>query len=284
MTALEVLATGPLTTVQDKGRDGHAGWGVGASGAADRRALRLANRLVANPEDAAALEVTLGGLAVRPDSDVVVALTGARCPATVAGRSVSTNEVLVVHAGEELRLGTAKVGLRTYLAVRGGVDVPAVLGSRATDVLAHLGPRRRDRRRGTAVGPPPAHFPVVDVAPVRDPDAGDVVLRVRLGPRDDWFTAAGVRTLLETPWTVTPESNRVGMRSTAPARAGRRPRAAERGCRAGALRCRRRGFPTLFLADHPVTGGYPSSPVVLDADGRRRGPGAPGAARRSSRT
>jgi biotin-dependent carboxylase-like uncharacterized protein len=267
VTTLEVLATGPLTTIQDRGRDGYAGWGVGVSGAADRRALRLANRLVANPEHAAGLEVTLGGLVLRPDADVVLALTGAPCPATVGGRPVTTNEVLVVPAGEELRLGTARVGLRTYVAVRGGLEVTPVLGSRSTDVLAHLGPDVVTAGAMLPVGPPPAEFPAVDAAPVRDPETGDITLRVSLGPRDDWFTEAAQRTLLESPWTVTPESNRVGMRldGTPLERAVDRELPSE-GVVRGALQVPPSGLPTLFLADHPVTGGYPVIAVVLDGD------------------
>lgn len=138
--ALEVLATGPLATVQDLGRLGYARWGVGGSGAADRAALRLANRLVGNPEGAAALEVTFGGLALRPDADVVLSLSGAPADAAVDGRPVGHHCLLTVRAGQVLRLGIPRTGLRTYVAVRGGVAVDPVLGSRSTDVLSGLGP------------------------------------------------------------------------------------------------------------------------------------------------
>ena len=269
--ALEVLATGPLATVQDLGRPGHAAWGVGASGAADRGSLRLGNRLVGNPEGAAAVEVTFGGLAVRAVGDVVVALTGAPCPARVKGdggsRGVGPNAVLTLSGGEVLTLGPPGAGLRTYLAVRGGVDVAPVLGSRATDVLSGLGPAVLCVPTRLTVGAPPAHFPSVDIAPVAHPSGDDVTLRVVLGPRQDWFTPAALDALLSQDWTVTPDSNRVGMRLSGPelTRAVHAELPSE-GVVRGSLQVPPTGAPTLFLADHPVTGGYPVIAVVLDAD------------------
>ncbi|MER7083647.1 biotin-dependent carboxyltransferase family protein, partial [Saccharopolyspora kobensis] len=140
MSCLQVLATGPLATVQDLGRPGLAGIGVGSSGAADSGAFRLANRLVGNDEGAAAIEVTFGGLEVRATRDLTAAVTGAPCPVTVDGRGAAVNSVLRIPAGAVVRLGMPDRGLRSYLAVRGGIAVEPVLGSRATDVLAGLGP------------------------------------------------------------------------------------------------------------------------------------------------
>ncbi|MEU0066474.1 allophanate hydrolase subunit 2 family protein, partial [Streptomyces albidoflavus] len=134
--ALQILAPGPLATVQDLGRPGLAALGVGASGAADRSALRLANRLVGNPEGAAAVEATLGGLAVRALRAVTVAVTGAPAPLSTG----AVQSVIQLAEGERLELGTPLAGLRSYLAVRGGITVPEVLGSRSRDLLAALGP------------------------------------------------------------------------------------------------------------------------------------------------
>ena len=139
---LEVMEPGLLATVQDLGRPGLAGIGVGASGAADRTSFRLANRLVGNPEDAAAVEVTFGGFAARARRDLVVAVTGAPCPVTVGDRQGAVNSVLFVRAGECLRLGRPERGLRSYVAVRGGLAVERVLGSASTDVLSGVGPPR----------------------------------------------------------------------------------------------------------------------------------------------
>lgn len=275
MRGFEVLATGPLSTVQDLGRPGLAGIGVGVSGAADRGSLRLANRLVGNDEGAAAVEVTLGGLQVRARGDLTVAFTGAPCPATVDGRVVPVNTVLRVPAGAHLRLGRPERGLRSYLAVRGGIAVEPVLGSCATDTLAGLGPVQPRPGAVLPVGEPPRAFPVVDAAPV--PAGDDLVLAVVPGPRDDWFADGALAALLSEPYEVTAESDRVGMRLCGPALA--RARGGElpsEGMVSGALQVPPSGQPTLFLADHPVTGGYPVIAVVVAADVDRAAQARPG--------
>jgi biotin-dependent carboxylase-like uncharacterized protein len=259
---IEVVRPGPFATIQDLGRPGHAALGVGASGAADPRALRLANRLVGNPEGAAAIEITLGGFAARFDALARVALAGAPCEA-----SIGMHAPAYVRAGEELRLGTPSAGLRTYLAVAGGIDVPAVLGSRSTDTLAGLGPERlRDGTRlaiGEARGEPPG----VDSAPVAAP-AADPVLRVLPGPRADWFTDAALDRLHGERFTVTGDADRVGMRLDGPELERRDPgrELPSEGMVAGALQVPPDGSPVLFLADHPVTGGYPVIAVVAPED------------------
>ncbi|GAA4858812.1 5-oxoprolinase subunit C family protein [Saccharopolyspora rosea] len=275
--ALEVLATGPLATVQDLGRPGLADIGVGRSGAADRGSLRLANRLVGNDEGAAAVEVTLGGLAVRAGADLVVAVTGAPCPVTVAGRGAAANAVLRLPAGAELRLGAPARGLRSYLAVRGGVAVEPVLGSRATDVLAGLGPDPLEPGAVLPVGPAPARFPQVDAAPVAALPADELVLRVAPGPRHDWFTADALTTLLGEAYEVTAQSNRIGMRLDGPALPrARTEELPSEGMVPGALQVPPSARPTLFLADHPVTGGYPVIAVVTAADVDRAAQARPG--------
>lgn len=267
MRALEVLETGVLATVQDLGRPGLASLGVGRSGAADAPALRLGNRLLGNADGCAGIEVTYGGLAVRAHGDLLVALTGAPCPATVDGRAVGANAPLVLPDRAELRLGLPPTGLRTYLTVRGGVELAPVLGSRSTDVLAGVGPDVLAPARTLPVGPPPQRRPHVDLAPVTAPPAGEVELRVVRGPRDDWFTAAALDQLSAAPYEVTTESNRIGMRlrgaALERAREGELP---SEGMVPGALQVPPSGQPTLFLVDHPVTGGYPVVAVVVSAD------------------
>ncbi|MDR7304278.1 5-oxoprolinase subunit C family protein [Haloactinomyces albus] len=262
-TGLEIVETGPLATLQDLGRPGLADIGVGVSGAADRGALRLANRLVGNDEAAAAVEVTLGGLAVRAGHAMTVAVTGAPCPITVDGRSEAVNSVLRLAAGTELRLGIPDRGLRSYLAVRGGIAVESVLGSRSTDVLAGVGPDKPTAGTVLPVGPAPTGSPVVEIAPVPAPGAGDIELPVVPGPRDDWFDDRALGTLLHEPYEVGIDSNRIGMRLIGPTlhRAGNAELPSE-GMVAGALQVPPSGQPTLFLADHPVTGGYPVIAVL----------------------
>ncbi|MEZ0111159.1 biotin-dependent carboxylase-like uncharacterized protein [Catenulispora sp. EB89] len=281
---LVILAPGPLTTVQDLGRPGLAALGVGASGAADRGSLRLANRLVGNVEGAAALELTLGGLQVRIEGAgggagagaAIVALTGAPCPVTVGGRAVGMNGPVAVRSGEVIVVGVPAEGVRTYLAVRGGVAVPEVLGARSTDTLSGLGPEPVRAGSVLPIGSETTGFPVVDQAPVRG-HAGDAVLRVVPGPRADWFDPEALRTLGAEPYLVTAESNRIGVRLDGPEL--RRTEVAElppEGMVRGALQVPPSGRPVLLLADHPVTGGYPVIGVVADADVDRAGQLRPG--------
>ncbi|HZG91476.1 MAG TPA: biotin-dependent carboxyltransferase family protein [Pseudonocardia sp.] len=273
--SFEVLAVGPLALVEDLGRPGLAATGVGRSGAADRAALRLANRLVANPEDAAAVEVTFGGLAVRAGALLTVALTGAGAPAEVDGTPVGHHALITLRPGQVLRLGVPRTGLRTYLAVRGGVAVDEVLGSRSTDVLAELGPPRLGVGQVLPVGPEPAGLPLVDVAPVAEPPGGTVVLRAVPGPRADRI--ADLAVLATTRWTASSRSDRVGMRLEG----GRLDWSGEaelpsEGMVRGAVQVPSGGEPVVFLADHPITGGYPVAAVVLDADTDRAAQVRPG--------
>lgn len=261
MSGLTVLETGPLATIQDRGRAGQATLGVPASGACDRAAYELANRLVGNRGGAAAVEVTFGGLAVHADQDVVVAITGAPC----AG--VPLNAPATLRAGEVLRLGTPATGLRTYVAVRGGIDVPAVLGSRSTDLLSGLGPVPLAAGRTLPVGSLVEPMPGVDLAPVAHPAGGEVVLRVTPGPRRDWFTDAGWASLVAQPYRVSSNSNRVGVRLDGePLERARTGELASEGMARGAIQIPPSGTPVIFLADHPVTGGYPVIAYVSEAD------------------
>lgn len=263
---LTVLAPGPLTTVQDRGRGGYAAVGVPRSGAADAAAARLANRLVGNLEAAAVLEATAGGLRVRAECTVLVAVTGAPAPVTVAGRAAPFGAPLTLKAGAELALGMPPVGLRTYLAVRGGIGVPPVLGSRSTDTLSGLGPAPLTAGDRLPVGVLRGAEPFVDVAPVWPPSSAPV-LHVLPGPRRDWLPAAAWAALTSQKWSVTADSNRVGLRLAGPTLAREREdELPSEGLVPGALQVPPDGAPVLFLADHPVTGGYPVLAVVVTAD------------------
>ncbi|MGF6527778.1 5-oxoprolinase subunit B/C family protein [Variovorax sp. PvP013] len=265
--ALEVLATGVQALFQDAGRHGQAGQGVSASGAMDRASLRAANRLVGNPGDAAGVEIAAGGFELRCRGDAVVAFAGADVPVRLTAADGRASDVpgwtaIALSDGDRLRLGEPRAGLRSYLAVRGGFDIPAVLGSRSTDTLARVGPpaiatgdvlRIGAVERGAIVGAPeepPADLPST---------AEVVVLDVVMGPRTDWFTPEAVALLANQVWRVSPQSNRVGLRlageaSLARAVTGELP---SEGTALGALQVPPSGQPVLFLADHPLTGGYP---------------------------
>jgi biotin-dependent carboxylase-like uncharacterized protein len=262
---IEVIHCGPLGTVQDTGRPGYASLGVGRSGAADAASAALANRLVGNAASAAVLELSFGAtLAFRVPARVAV--TGASCALARDSRGEGMNAPFDVAAGQTLTVGPSSVGLRAYVAVRGGIAVPPTLGSRATDVLSGLGPAPLEA--GTVLpigdaysGPPPA----VEIAPVAPLPEGDLEVRVLPGPRDDWFTDDAA--LYGSRYTVTADSNRVGVRLTGPAltraREGELP---SEGMVAGSVQVPPEGEPIVFLADHPVTGGYPVIGVVVAED------------------
>ena len=265
--SLEVLATGPLALIQDLGRPGLASVGVGRSGAADRASFRLGARLLAQNDTAAAIEVTFGGLEVRAQGTVMLALTGAPAPALVGRFRVAHLSPFVLHSGDVLRLDVPTAGLRSYLSVRGGIDVPAVLGSRSTDVLSGLGPAPLQAGDVLAVGPAPAAFPDVDVAPLRPLTNDPIAVRAAWGPRADWL--AEPDQLGTTTWTVSSRSDRVGIRLEGTALRHHPSRQDQElpseGVVRGAVQVPPGGEPVLFLADHPVTGGYPVAAVVRAA-------------------
>ncbi|WP_039803381.1 biotin-dependent carboxyltransferase family protein [Nocardia araoensis] len=263
-----VDAVGPLATIQDLGRPGWFDSGVGPAGAADRGSLRLANRLVGNPEGHAAVEVLLGGLALHAEEHVMLAVTGAPAPATVDGRPVGHASVLELEPGQALRLGYASVGLRSYVAVRGGIDVPETLGSRSRDTMSGLGPEPLRKGDRLPVGSSPHTIPVVDFAPVAELPADVVTVRVVLGPRDDWFSDA--TSLFAGEWRISPDTDRIGARlerHTGPPLTRKVARELPtEGMALGSIQVPPSGQPVVFLADHPVTGGYPVIAVVVDAD------------------
>ncbi|MGF0114950.1 carboxyltransferase domain-containing protein [Promicromonospora sp. Marseille-Q5078] len=310
--ALEVVAPGLQALVQDLGRGGLAHLGVSASGAADPRSLRTANRAVGNPPGAAAVEAAGGGLRVRARGDVVVALAGADAHAVVrrdddpdAERRAPFAHPFRLRDGEELELAAPVRGRRTYLAVRGGVDVPSVLGSRSTDALAHLGPPPlapgtalpvTPSSTGSLAGTPPtargiacskAGAVAVDDVGAPDPAAlpapGELTtLPVVLGPHDDWFTPAAVAVLHDQAWRVTDRSDRVGLRLDGDRPLDRTPSARGRelpseGCVTGALQVPPDGLPVLFGVDHPLTGGYPVIGAVASSHAWLLGQLPPGA-------
>ena len=288
MTArtVTVVAPGPLATIQDLGRPGLGRLGIGMSGAADVTALRRANWLVGNGPGAAGVEMTFGGLRLRFVDDAVVALTGAPCPASIDGREIAFGRPLQVPAGAELRCRSPKHGVRSYLAFDGGIEVPPVLGSRSTDTLSGLGPARLSagvilplgRPTTAPLRPPrsPLGVPAVEDSAVEN-FAVVSMLTLLPGPRLDWFTAKAVDLLFTSPWSVTPQADRVGVRLAGPplARIDRHELPSEPMV-AGALQVPPDGQPVLFLADHPVTGGYPVIGVVPDADLRHAAQLRPG--------
>jgi biotin-dependent carboxylase-like uncharacterized protein len=256
---ITVLRAGPLTTVQDLGRPGFAHLGVPRSGALDQPALRRANALVGNDPSAAALETTLMGCRLRFDAPGTIAVTGATCTVKIDGRPAVGP--VDVPAGAVVEIGRAVAGVRSYVAVAGGIDVEPVLGSRSTDTLSGLGPPRLTDGRTLAVGRRVSTGPS-DVAGPGVVERPGIVLGVWVGPRDEWVEVAG---LFEDAYAVSPVSNRVACRLAGTAlsrtRAGELP---PEGLVLGGIQVPPDGQPLIFLADHPTTGGYPVVGVVDD--------------------
>ncbi|WP_328316378.1 biotin-dependent carboxyltransferase family protein [Streptomyces sp. NBC_00388] len=260
--ALDVVRPGTLTTVQDLGRPGYAHLGVPRSGALDADAHRLANLLAGNGPDRATLETTLDGTAVRVRTDVTAAVTGAPCPVRIDGRPAAWGAPVRVPAGAVLDVGGAVGGLRSYVAFGGGIAVRPVLGSRATDLLSGLGPAPLEAGQQLPLGVPGRPPGAVDAVPLPAPPA-ELVLPLLLGPRADRFTDAALRGLPEAGYRVSAASNRIGLRTEGPP-LGRADSAElpSEGMVLGAVQVPPDGLPVLFLADHPVTGGYPVLGVV----------------------
>lgn len=264
---IRIVEPGLLATLQDLGRPGAASVGVAVSGALDRTALRTANRLVGNPEGAAGIEVTMGGLRAVAAAGLWFAVTGAWGPVLLDGREIDPYEAHEWRAGAELHVGWFAHGARAYVAVRGGLDGRAALGSRATDLLAGLGPAVL--RAGDVVGvraDEAEPIPVATFAPWGAPHDDELALELAPGPRADWFAADALPALFDAVWTVSNAADRVGARLDGPelvrARAGELP---SEGMVPGALQVPPNGRPTILLADGPVTGGYPVIAVVTDA-------------------
>ena len=261
---IEIIRAGALTTVQDLGRPGWAHLGVPRSGALDAPALRLANRLVGNPDECAGLETTVTGCALRLHRAAIVAVTGADARVRVSKEVVDAGAPIAVPAGALVEIGPARSGVRSYIAIDGGIAVEPVLGSRSTDTLSGLGPA--PLRDGDVLPLGPANPPPPAAArAVREPPPAELELPVLLGPRDDWFTPEAIETFLTTPYTVGMMSNRVGVRlSGAPLERARVGELPSEGVVLGAVQVPGDGQPLVFLADHPTTGGYPVIAVVTD--------------------
>lgn len=270
--ALRVLAAPLPLLFQDAGRLGLAGQGVSASGAADRGALVAANGAAGNPPGAPCLEITLGGVELLAEAPVTLALAGAPAAlrltradgqATAPGFGTRFD----MGRGDRLSIAPPRAGLRSYLAARGGFVVEPVLGSAATDTLSGIGPAPVLRGDGVAIGALPEQ-PAAAASPGFAPPApGETVtLDILPGPRGDWFTPGALARLTGQDWQVTPQSSRVGVRLS-----GAKPltrcdtqELPSEGMMPGALQVPHGGQPVLFLADHPLTGGYPVIAVLAD--------------------
>lgn len=272
---IHVVATGPQALIEDLGRPGHLAIGVAPSGAIDAPSLRLANRVVGNPEDAAGLEVVLGGLVLQADSPIVVMVAGAPAPVTIDRRAIAFGEPVTVAPRSRLALGRPPAALRSYVAIRGGIDVPAVLGSRSTDTSSGLGPAPLQAGDQLPVGSAPDQ-PVTHADYLSIP-GGPVQVVAHLGPRDDLLTSEAKDQLAQSVWRVSSHTDRIGVRLDGPPLAlthiGELPSSP---IIAGAIQVPPSGQPIVFLNDHPTTGGYPIVACVRTEDLAHLGQARPG--------
>lgn len=263
--ALTILSPGLQTLWQDEGRRGQAAMGVSESGAMDKAAWRSANRLVGNPPQTPGLEITCGGFAARAETDVVLAVTGADCALMLEAANqrlpLAMNRPFALQAGDVLRVGPARRGVRSYLALRGIRPPAAVLASAAFDTLAQVGPP--PLRSGDALALDNSARPASVAEPVEAatlPQPGETVtLEIVVGPRQGWFTDEALRLLTTQLWQVTAQSNRIGLRLQGEqvlTRSQHQELPSEGTC-TGAIQVPAGGQPVLFLNDHPLTGGYP---------------------------
>ncbi len=265
---IEVLRAGLCDLVMDPGRPGWGALGVPAGGAADPAALAAANRMVGNDAAAAGLEITLSGPTLRFPAGGVAALTGARFAAVrSSGAAAAWNETLVLAAGETLSLGQAQDGCRCWLALRGGLAVPRVMGSRSTLLPAgfggHLG---RALQAGDAL---PCEPGVGEVRLLRaHPPSGerDAPLRVVTGPQAGLFDDAGLAAFFGSPYRVAPASDRRGLRLRGAAVTHAQLELPSQGVLPGAVQVPPDGLPIILGWDGPVTGGYPVIAGVIAAD------------------
>ena len=272
--ALEVLTPGPLTTVQDRGRFGYGRYGVAPSGALDSFSLRVANLLVRNPENEACLEITLFGLRVRALSDVAIAVTGARLQGLHNDKPLDMWTSSILRAGDTLSFRGIKGGCRSYLAIGGGLHLPEVMGSKSTNLPSRFGGLEgRALRRGDILSStsPHLHLMIESISlPLRwiPHYSNEWHLRVIFGPQDDQFTENGKNTFLNSPYHVSPQSDRTGIRLAGQI-IERRPEVGEsiisEGVIPGAIQVPGDGQPIIILVEI-VTGGYRKIATVIAAD------------------
>jgi len=277
---IKILDAGPQTTVQDLGRTGQMRYGIPPSGPVDRFAFVLANRLVGNPDGAAALECTLIGPRFEVDAPGAVAVTGADMPVTVNGAPAPRWATIALNAGDVVKLGPARAGVRSYIALSGGLDVPLVLGSRSTYVRGRMGGlegralRKGDALRTLPAGP--ARLRRVESRAVPDYRSTQPI-RVVLGPQDDRFTDAGIRALRDGSYEVLPQSDRMGARLSGPRiEHARGHDIISDGIALGSVQVPGDGQPIVLLVDRQSTGGYTKVATVCSCDIGRIGQARPG--------
>lgn len=299
-SVLTVKTAGAQLLFEDEGRSGLTHWGVSPAGFADPVAAHAANLLVGNMPSATVLESLMGGFVLEAKQDAVIALTGARAFAIVTeddqpDRVVPLDTPVALLTGQTLRVGVAEEGLRVYVGIRGGFVTQLAAKSHSTDTMSAIGPASLKAGDCLFVGEASEAAVAHPIVAPQLPDNQDgALIRVILGPREDWFTKDSVERFFATEWSVTSESNRIGVR-LAPSQPAEQPahtKILERshteelpseGMISGAIQVPPNGEPVVFLADHPVTGGYPVIASVHPDDLRLLAQSQPGTTIRFTR-
>jgi antagonist of KipI len=272
---IHVKSPGLLSTIQDAGRFGYAHLGISPAGAADGMALRIANRLVGNDENTAALEMTLIGAALEFDESCVVALAGGECDCRLGNAAVPMWKAVRVAAGEVLTCGPVKSGARVYLAVQGGFDVPLILGSASTNLDGHFGGADgRSLRKGDllSVINRPAQSPMELKAGAKQRLYPAGALRVTRGPQKEWVGAETFEGLSFSSYRVSEDSNRSGLRLKGEQLKPREEsQLITEGVALGSVQVPPDGQPIILFVDQQTTGGYPKIANVIAADMHRVG-------------
>ena len=272
--SITVLNPGLLTTVQDMGRVGYQQFGVSVSGVMDPRATSIANILVGNDEGEAVLECTMLGPQLRFDAANCIAITGGDLGPTLDGKPIPNYCAVSVEAGQVLRFTAPKTGCRAFIAFAGGLDIPEVMGSRSTYMKAKIGGvEGRKLAKDDVIG---FRAPKTQLKNMKDRNLypefvprSVYTVRVVMGPQDDAFTEAGVRTFLSETYTVTPEFDRMGCRlEGAVIEHKESGDIISDGIAFGAIQVPSAGKPIIMLADRQTTGGYTKIANVITADFR----------------
>lgn len=264
---LKVLRAGMLTTVQDPGRSGYRQQGISQSGALDTPALRIANLLVGNDENAAGLEITLGQFSAQFHREGWIALTGAGCHAQLDGKEIWTGWRYAVRPGQVLTLKTPVRGMRSYLAVSGGIDVPEVMGSRSTDLKAKFGGfHGRQLQDGDELPTGDTYNPPEKSGGIKQLLFGNRI-RALPGPEYQEFSVQSREEFWRAAWQLSPQSNRMGYRLHGHVLKRETDRELlSHGLLPGVVQVPHGGQPIVLMADAQTTGGYPRIACVIEAD------------------
>lgn len=283
METIKILDAGLLTTVQDLGRYGFQRYGVSASGVMDEYSAKIANKLVGNKVGEAVLETTLKGVQIEFLQNTVVAITGGNCDVTLNGTKIELWQSYLVNRGDILKMGICRSGLRNYLAFAGGIDVPIIMNSKSTNLKAKVGGfNGRKLMTGDilSVGVGSLEAPLTLNKHYIPTYSKDIKVGVILGQQDDHFTEAGIKTFLNETYTVTQESDRMGIRLSSVSGATIEHKNGadiiSDGITFGAIQVPGSGQPIVMMADRQTTGGYTKIGNVISSDLAKLAQATPG--------